>query len=322
MYLQVVGPERVLRSLCRLIELELEMRIIFTTAILLGFCCSLAQAQQQPGSHYTIEDPNQSLARSGQNNAYFEMPRSVATSPGNLRNSPESSIRPANQPGQELVSHTIVRSTETSPTTVHNTHTAQPRVDTQTRPQPAGPTTLINPARELDYQTTQMVSATRATFGIQPTTEPAAAQDFVVYVPQGPKYFQNDLVLPNSVSQSPYSRPFFFGVDPETACDEWDGFARCGGLKTNPGHWGIRWLRSTDNCEPPRDCQCHKCQKQLCKQCKQPGESCRCRHFPRPNLPNLHQKPVCNCDTCQTSSQEQGLLNVARELTAEGYQQR
>ena len=63
-------------------------------------------------------------------------------------------------------------------------------------------------------------------------------------------------------------------------CDEWAGFDKhknlehqtaCGGLKTNPGHLGIPWLASNENCDQttPRpktlplkknSCGCKKCQ--------------------------------------------------------------
>jgi hypothetical protein len=46
------------------------------------------------------------------------------------------------------------------------------------------------------------------------------------------------------------ANPNFFGVNRECACDEWDGFCNCGGLKFNRGHLGIPALRSNDNCEP------------------------------------------------------------------------
>jgi len=44
-------------------------------------------------------------------------------------------------------------------------------------------------------------------------------------------------------------QPNFFGVDRRSCCDEWSGVCKCGGLKSNPGHLGIPWLRSKDNCD-------------------------------------------------------------------------
>ena len=70
----------------------------------------------------------------------------------------------------------------------------------------------------------------------------------------------------------------------DPGCDEWAGFVRfnelqhetsCGGLKAKPGHLGIPWLGSNDNCDqtvPPRkilplnkhrrNCGCSSCQVQ------------------------------------------------------------
>ena len=63
----------------------------------------------------------------------------------------------------------------------------------------------------------------------------------------------------------------------DIGCDEWAGFCRgknlvqncgCGGLKTNPGHLGLPWLGSTDNCDQTipltrkRTCGCKECQAQ------------------------------------------------------------
>jgi len=48
--------------------------------------------------------------------------------------------------------------------------------------------------------------------------------------------------------------PTFFGVDRHTCCDEWEGFSNCGGLKANPGHLGIPWLRSKENCDSATGC--------------------------------------------------------------------
>ena len=58
------------------------------------------------------------------------------------------------------------------------------------------------------------------------------------------------------------------------SCDEWEGFCRmnnleydcpCGGLKANPGHLGLPWLGSKDNCDQTvrrtrRGCGCKECQ--------------------------------------------------------------
>ncbi len=49
-----------------------------------------------------------------------------------------------------------------------------------------------------------------------------------------------------------------FGTDGTECCDEWEGFCKfncqihdcaCGGLKFTPGHLGLKWLKSKDNCD-------------------------------------------------------------------------
>jgi hypothetical protein len=64
----------------------------------------------------------------------------------------------------------------------------------------------------------------------------------------------------------------FFGVDREACCDEWSRFCdcktpnygcKCGGLKSNPGHLGIAWLRNkfgADACESCESCRSGRCQ--------------------------------------------------------------
>ena len=46
-----------------------------------------------------------------------------------------------------------------------------------------------------------------------------------------------------------FGDPNFFGVDRRASCDEWANVAGCGGLKANPGHLGIPWLKSKDACD-------------------------------------------------------------------------
>jgi hypothetical protein len=60
-------------------------------------------------------------------------------------------------------------------------------------------------------------------------------------------------------------RHLMFGVDRDSCCDEWAGFSNCGGLKANPGHLGLKWLRggeaceTTESCRRKRDCDCQQC---------------------------------------------------------------
>lgn len=50
--------------------------------------------------------------------------------------------------------------------------------------------------------------------------------------------------------QTSFPNSNFFGVDRNQCCDEWAGHCNCsGGLKTNPGHLGIPWLRGKEPCD-------------------------------------------------------------------------
>jgi hypothetical protein len=57
--------------------------------------------------------------------------------------------------------------------------------------------------------------------------------------------------------------------DPAQACDEWKGVCGCCGIKSNPGHLGIKSLRSGDPCECVDDCcppaRCEKCKRHQCR---------------------------------------------------------
>ena len=63
-------------------------------------------------------------------------------------------------------------------------------------------------------------------------------------------------------------RANYFGVDRHQCCDEWDGFGKCGGLKANPGHWGIPGLRSKENCDTAtrllKSCRANKVGRSSC----------------------------------------------------------
>lgn len=62
-----------------------------------------------------------------------------------------------------------------------------------------------------------------------------------------------------TIVESPSSRPTnIFGIDEDQCCDEWENFTVCGGLKTNPGHYGIPWLNGKDNCETQHGCGCSR----------------------------------------------------------------
>lgn len=100
--------------------------------------------------------------------------------------------------------------------------------------------------------------------------------------------------------ESPSStRTNIFGIDEDQCCDEWENFTACGGLKTNPGHYGIPWLTGKDNCEAARGCGCG---------IKRPGLGCgtpacdstaiRCTKLK--GIKGWFKKSDCQCDSCQT----------------------
>jgi len=69
-----------------------------------------------------------------------------------------------------------------------------------------------------------------------------------------------------------FGNPNFFGVDRRTCCDEWANECNCsGGLKVNPGHLGIPWLRSKDSCDSPepicKHCRSGRCGQAGCQTC-------------------------------------------------------
>lgn len=94
--------------------------------------------------------------------------------------------------------------------------------------------------------------------------EPSIMQDTVDHFsPGGEPFAQRGIV----------GDPNFFGIDRRTCCDEWEGICNCGGLKNNPGHLGIPWLRSKDNCDSPTKlCGKHRNQRQARR-----GNSCGCQ---------------------------------------------
>lgn len=88
----------------------------------------------------------------------------------------------------------------------------------------------------------------------------------------------------------------FFGVDRNQCCDEWSGFCKmkslkyrcgCGGLKTNRGHLGMRWLRLRRGGET-----CDYCNGGCCDQCNSRGGK-------RSATPAaVFNRPVDSCDRC------------------------
>jgi hypothetical protein len=69
----------------------------------------------------------------------------------------------------------------------------------------------------------------------------------------------------------------YFGVDRRSCCDEW-GFCNCnGGLKNNPGHLGIPWLRSRkDSCDAVNPVIGRHKAKCGCAHCQAAASDCGC----------------------------------------------
>ena len=104
--------------------------------------------------------------------------------------------------------------------------------------------------------------------------------------------------------------------DRKRCCDEWAGFCRikelsygcnCGGLKSNPGHLGISWLRSRDAGE-----DCDYCNGGCCEK----GESCfkrnakkRCSVFTDAFKKCSRSKCGCEEETC---SEEEGCASCQK----------
>jgi hypothetical protein len=93
-----------------------------------------------------------------------------------------------------------------------------------------------------------------------------------------------------------------FGMDPSESCDEWNGFCNykdldqvcgCGGLKVNPGHLGLKWLRSKDACDQTERCGDRRCNKSCgSENC---GDGCGCESSAKTSCTKN-----CGCRSCKT----------------------
>ncbi len=72
--------------------------------------------------------------------------------------------------------------------------------------------------------------------------------------------------------------PKLFGVASDQCCDEWQNFSRCGGLKSNPGHYGVKWLRSHDSCEQCHSCECNRKPPCVCHPQTKPQHQLQTEH--------------------------------------------
>ncbi|MDG1512435.1 MAG: hypothetical protein P8L78_09385 [Mariniblastus sp.] len=100
------------------------------------------------------------------------------------------------------------------------------------------------------------------------------------------------------VAESPSStRTNIFGIDEDQCCDEWENFTACGGLKTNPGHFGIPWLTGKDNCEAAAGCGCGIKRKGLgCGTSACDSTGVRCTKLK--GIKGWFKKSDCQCESC------------------------
>ena len=99
-------------------------------------------------------------------------------------------------------------------------------------------------------------------------------------------------------AESPSStRTNIFGIDEDQCCDEWANFTACGGLKTNPGHYGIPWLTGKDNCEAARGCGCGIKRTSLgCGTLACETTKVRCTKIK--GIKGWFKKSDCQCESC------------------------
>ena len=204
------------------------MRFLITSAVLLTLFCVPVHAQE-----WRIEDPSQSAAATGRNDqSYFAT--TSAQPAQRVRNSfigkngtaPASKVQPRKT---LLTSHPQAQLAEPPVATVA---ARLPRQDIQTTPcQVSGPgityiggTQPTKSCWDNRLAKTGEWRAPSSTFSIPYRSKIARA-------------YGCNACGELDVNREFRDPRFFFGVDSETCCDEWDHFAGCGGLKVNPGHW-------------------------------------------------------------------------------------
>ncbi|MDC3224698.1 hypothetical protein OAU26_07185, partial [Mariniblastus sp.] len=133
--------------------------------------------------------------------------------------------------------------------------------------QNSNPIQTVNPAiqiapvrRSLSLNTVPAISRPRTNELVAATFETSSSNDFALsrtFAKRSPILQPSpaNTIEFQTIAESPSStRTNIFGIDEDQCCDEWENFTACGGLKTNPGHYGIPWLTGKDNCEAPRGC--------------------------------------------------------------------
>ncbi|MDB4380978.1 hypothetical protein N9Z70_06265 [Mariniblastus sp.] len=176
--------------------------------------------------------------------------------------------------------------------------------------QNSNPIQTVNPAiqiapvrRSLSLNTVPAISRPRTNELVAATFETSSSNDFALsrtFAKRSPILQPSpaNTIEFQTIAESPSStRTNIFGIDEDQCCDEWENFTACGGLKTNPGHYGIPWLTGKDNCEAPRGCGCGLRRSSLgCGTSACRSTSIECTKLK--GIKGWFKKSDCQCDSC------------------------
>ena len=176
--------------------------------------------------------------------------------------------------------------------------------------QNSNPIQTVNPAiqiapvrRSLSLNTVPAISRPRTNELVAATFETTSSNDFALsrtFAKRSPILQPSpaNTIEFQTITESPSStRTNIFGIDEDQCCDEWENFTACGGLKTNPGHYGIPWLTGKDNCEAPRGCGCGLRRSSLgCGTSACRSSSIECTKLK--GIKGWFKKSDCQCDSC------------------------
>ncbi|MDA7901539.1 hypothetical protein N9B60_05225 [Mariniblastus sp.] len=176
--------------------------------------------------------------------------------------------------------------------------------------QNSNPIQTVNPAiqiapvrRSLSLNTVPAISRPRTNELVAATFETTSSNDFALsrtFAKRSPILQPSpaNTIEFQTIAESPSStRTNIFGIDEDQCCDEWENFTACGGLKTNPGHYGIPWLTGKDNCEAPRGCGCGLRRSSLgCGTSACRSTSIECTKLK--GIKGWFKKSDCQCDSC------------------------
>ena len=220
------------------------MRFVITATVLLALFCSTSTAQQ-PGRTFHISNPLQQAASDVPNELRYYFNSQTQQLPAS--NAPRKSPAVATSLSSTATAQSLNSSDLYATQPTFNVSPAlAPHIDQNTQPAQVSMPILqyvepnsnqdsgsVQPLMEFPNNSRSQVPAHFTSYANQPNTQPTFAP---------PAYAE-------SYAEYVEPRRYFFGVDPDTCCDEWDGFVDCGGLKANPGHLGRKWLASKDACD-------------------------------------------------------------------------